>query len=46
MLTKTDLFEALMEALLVRDVPDAEEIADSVVECLDEDGHFNLDEEV
>jgi nucleoid DNA-binding protein len=45
MLTKADLIDALTQELESRDVEDAEEIADSVVEVLDEQGAFDRDEE-
>lgn len=40
MTNKSSLRKALAEELESRDVEDAEEIADSVVEVLDEDGWF------
>lgn len=43
MLTKNQLRDALTSALDDRNVPDADEIADSVVEVLDEDGAFESD---
>jgi hypothetical protein len=45
MLTKAKLFDALTQELENRGVDDAEEVADSVVETLDEEGAFNWDED-
>lgn len=40
MINKNTLRKTLAQELENRDVEDAEEIADSVVEVLDEDGYF------
>ena len=45
MYTKADLREKLNEVLERHNVDDAEEIADDVVELLDEDGAFESDDE-
>jgi hypothetical protein len=44
MLTKSELRLKLTEELESRNVPDADEIADTVVETLDEDGAFEIGE--
>lgn len=43
MLEKESLRTLLVEELLNRDVEDAEEISDSVVDKLEEDGVFDFD---
>lgn len=43
MLNKSDLRDRLTEALEDRDIEDADEIADWVVETLDEEGAFEVD---
>ena len=45
MVTKNDLLKALTRELEDRNVEDASEVADSVVEVLDEDGAFDTEEE-
>ena len=43
MITKAELRELLTEELEARDLDDADEIADSIVETLDENGAFEID---
>lgn len=42
MLTRAQLTQKLTEKLEERGVEEADEIADEVVECLDEDGAFEV----